>query len=122
MLPPPELAQHNPEVDLVGADRSPVADRIDFAGSIKWIGSPFDRHDLETLRQPHPGYEPGRSVLAIVSLSGADLVWAPEEITGVRRLYAPGSAEVEEDRKPLDDLAAAIAKYEYWHPSHSSHR
>jgi hypothetical protein len=83
---------------------------------------PFDRHDLETLRQPHPGYEPGRSVLAIVSLSGADLVWAPEEITGVRRLYAPGSAEVEEDRKPLDDLAAAIAKYEYWHPSHSSHR
>lgn len=83
--------QHNPEVDLVGADRSPVAGRIDFAGSIKWIGSAFDRHDLESLRHSAnhvPGYETGRSGLAVVSLSGADigtdevdLVWGPDEIT-----------------------------------------
>ncbi|MEV8441868.1 hypothetical protein AB0425_31180 [Actinosynnema sp. NPDC051121] len=82
--------RHNPEVDLVGADRSPVADRIDFAGSIKWIGSTFDRHDLATLRHSAnhiPGYDPARSGLAVVSLSGTDidthdvdLAWGPEEI------------------------------------------
>ncbi|CCH29469.1 hypothetical protein ABZ816_16020 [Actinosynnema sp. NPDC047251] len=36
-------------------------------------------------------------------------------LDGARGLYELGSAEVEEDRKPLDDLAAAIAKYESWH-------
>ncbi|ROP37227.1 hypothetical protein EDD40_2527 [Saccharothrix texasensis] len=82
--------QHNPEIDLVGADRSPVAGRIDFAGSIKWIGSTFNRHDLETLRHSANhvlGYEAGRSGLVVVALSGADidtddvdLVWGPEEI------------------------------------------
>ncbi|MFC5058668.1 ATP-binding protein [Saccharothrix xinjiangensis] len=82
--------QHNPEIDLVGADHSPVAGRIDFAGSIKWIGSTFDRHDLETLRHSAnhiPGYEPARSGLAVVSLSGTDidtddanLIWGPQEI------------------------------------------
>ncbi|PRY41409.1 hypothetical protein CLV43_105167 [Umezawaea tangerina] len=84
--------QHNPEVDLVGADRSPVATRIDFAGSIKWITSRFDRHDLEALRHAAghvPGYDDRRSGLVVVSLSGADisvddvdLVWGPDDIMG----------------------------------------
>ncbi|MFF5099619.1 MULTISPECIES: ATP-binding protein [Actinosynnema] len=83
-LPWPETAvvggwwnrQHNPEIDLVGADRTPVAGRIDFAGSVKWIGTPFDRHDLTALRRGAleiPGYEAGRCGLAVVSLSGEDL-------------------------------------------------
>lgn len=82
--------QHNPEVDLVGADRSPVAGRIDFAGSIKWITGAFDRHDLHSLRHAvgHiPGYDHERSGLVVVSLSGADLdtdeadlLWGPDEI------------------------------------------
>lgn len=81
--------QHNPEVDLVGADCAPVAGRIDFAGSIKWIGSTFDRHDLESLRHSvdHiPGYDHERFGLAVVSLSGTDigtgevdLVWGPDD-------------------------------------------
>jgi hypothetical protein len=82
--------QHNPEVDLVGADRSPVASRIDFAGSIKWISTTFDRHDLESLRHSvnHiPGYDHERSGLAVVSLSGTDigteevdLMWGPDDV------------------------------------------
>ncbi|MET1075372.1 MAG: ATP-binding protein [Umezawaea sp.] len=84
--------QHNPEVDLVGADRSPVAGRIDFAGSIKWITGSFDRHDLHSLRHSAghiPGYDHGRSGLVVVSLSGADLdtdevdlLWGPDEVMG----------------------------------------
>ncbi|GAA2123021.1 AAA family ATPase [Streptomyces synnematoformans] len=68
----------NPEVDLVGADRAPVAARLLFAGSVKWLDSPFDRHDLADLQRTAPqvpGFDPSRSGLAVVSLSGttADL-------------------------------------------------
>src|SRR5690606_26304070 len=35
----------DPDIDLIGADRAPVAGRVFFAGSIKWLGTPFDRHD-----------------------------------------------------------------------------
>jgi AAA+ ATPase superfamily predicted ATPase len=84
--------QHNPEVDLVGADRAPVAGRVDFAGSIKWIGAAFDHHDLLSLRRSAnhiPGYETDRSGLAVVALAGADigadevdLMWGPDEVLG----------------------------------------
>lgn len=84
--------QFNPEIDLVGGDRSPVARQICFAGSIKWLSSPFDRHALNELLagvQHLPGFEPGRSGLAIVSLSGTatdlrgagvELVWGASEV------------------------------------------
>lgn len=39
--------QFDPEIDIVGADRSPVAKRLYFAGSIKWLASPFDDRDLK---------------------------------------------------------------------------
>ncbi|MEV6348105.1 DUF234 domain-containing protein [Actinoplanes sp. NPDC051851] len=42
--------QFNPEIDIVGADRGPIAERIGFAGSIKWLDAPFDQRDLESLR------------------------------------------------------------------------
>ena len=82
----------DPEVDLVGADRSPVAGRIDFAGSVKWLTSPVDRHDVATLTASAPavpGFEPGRSGLAVVSLSGraadvdaarVDLWWTADDV------------------------------------------
>jgi AAA+ ATPase superfamily predicted ATPase len=39
-----------PELDLVGADKAPVADRVLFAGSIKWRDNrPFDARDLAAL-------------------------------------------------------------------------
>jgi uncharacterized protein len=82
--------QANPEIDLVGADRAPVASRVAFAGSIKWQDGPFDRHHLDALRRQAPaipGFQPGTSGLVVVSRSGADLsagdvdlVWGPDDI------------------------------------------
>ncbi|MEU6857717.1 DUF234 domain-containing protein [Glycomyces sp. NPDC046736] len=79
----------DPEVDLVGADRGPVAKRVFYTGSIKWIGTPFDRHDFAALVSGSakvPGAEPSQTGLVAVSLSGvtegieADLVWGPQEV------------------------------------------
>lgn len=84
--------QFDPEVDLVGADRCPVAKAITFAGSIKWLGTPFDEHDLATLHAGAvqiPGFTPGITGLAVVSLSGiattpgfdqVKLIWSPEDV------------------------------------------
>ena len=44
--------QNNPEVDLIGADKSPVAHQISFIGSIKWReNQPFDHRDYVQLAQ-----------------------------------------------------------------------
>jgi hypothetical protein len=84
--------QFDPEIDLVGADRWPVAERIHYVGSVKWLGSPFDRHDLAALvlgAAAVPGYVPGGTGLAVVSLSGlaprldsdeVQLHWGPAEV------------------------------------------
>ncbi len=41
---------NNPEVDLVGADRSPIADHIAFVGSIKWLeNNPIEQADINQL-------------------------------------------------------------------------
>lgn len=63
----------NPEVDLVGADRAPVARQLYYAGSIKWLDQPFDRHDTGELQRGAaeiPGFDPGRTALVAVSRSG----------------------------------------------------
>jgi AAA+ ATPase superfamily predicted ATPase len=81
----------DPEIDLVGTDRTPVAQHIHFTGSIKWLGTPFDRHDLaahHTAAAQVPGYEHGRTGVVVATLSGTDLpahqapdvVWGPEEV------------------------------------------
>ncbi|GID29246.1 ATP-binding protein [Paractinoplanes brasiliensis] len=82
--------QANSEIDLVGADRAPVASRIAFAGSVKWQDGPFDRHHLDELRRDVPmipGFEPGVGGLVVVSRSGVDLpagavdlIWGPGDI------------------------------------------
>lgn len=89
--------QFSPEVDLVGADRAPVARRIVFAGSIKWLASPSDDHDLARLNTTAPqvpGFVLGESGLMIVSRSApapdldlrrVDVVWCPADILGVWR-------------------------------------
>lgn len=65
---------NDPEVDLVGADREPVAKRITFVGSIKWQENrPFDNHDLARLilhRSRIPGADESTALLA-VSRGGA---------------------------------------------------
>ncbi|MET7767459.1 ATP-binding protein [Nocardia sp. NPDC005366] len=81
----------NPEIDLIGADRSPVANRVIFAGSIKWLGTPFDRHDLAELTRgvaSVPGFVPHETALVLVSLADVertladtvDLVWNAADV------------------------------------------
>jgi hypothetical protein len=81
----------DPEVDLVGADRSPVASQVYYAGSVKWLNRPFDGRDLAELQRGAvsiPGYSPGASGLVAVSAGGVDagvaaqlaLCWGPEDV------------------------------------------
>jgi hypothetical protein len=84
--------QFNPEVDLVGADRGPVAGQISFVGSVKWLSSPFDRHDLANLTSAAPrvpGFSLGGTDLVVVSGSGiatdvnakmVRLLWGPDQV------------------------------------------
>jgi hypothetical protein len=86
----PSCATFNPEIDLVGADRAPVASQIHFCGSLKWPGSPFDTHDLRQLQEGArhiPGFDASHTGLIAVSRSGADLpadavdvVWSPDDV------------------------------------------
>lgn len=81
---------NDPEIDLVVADRAPVAKRILAVGSVKWLeNAPFDTHDLARLlthRTQLPGADPD-TPLVVVSRSGC-------AVDGVRH-YGP------------DDLIAA---------------
>lgn len=63
-------------LDLVGADRDPVAGRIDFVGSIKWHDERgFDNHDFVDLlrgRDRVPGAD-ADTPLMVVSRAGIDV-------------------------------------------------
>jgi uncharacterized protein len=60
---------NDPEIDLVGADREPVARHISFVGSIKWRDRhPFDERDLAELiahRSRMPGADESTPLLAV---------------------------------------------------------
>jgi hypothetical protein len=81
--------QSTAEIDLVGADRNPVANRVMFAGSIKWQDGPFDRHHLAELQRDAPlipGFDAGCG-LVVVSRSGTalppdavDVIWSPDDV------------------------------------------
>ena len=63
----------DPEIDLIGADRAPVARTIYYAGSIKWLDRPFDNHDLAELQRGAtgaPGFDIGGTALVAVSRAG----------------------------------------------------
>jgi uncharacterized protein len=78
---------HTPEVDVVGADRGPIAKKLAYVGSIKWRDrSPLDRSEADKLRQDAaliPGVDSNITTLA-VSLSGVtgdvDLALGPEHL------------------------------------------
>ncbi|TMR14866.1 ATP-binding protein [Nonomuraea turkmeniaca] len=82
-----------PEVDLVGADRGPVARQVFFTGSVKWLDGEFDGHALRAMFEASaqvPGVVPGRTGTVVVSRSGmaagvgpVDVHWGPEDIVGV---------------------------------------
>jgi hypothetical protein len=81
---------NDPEVDLIGADREPVAKRIALVGSVKWRdGHPFDERDLAALvahRAQVPGADDDTPLVAVsrsgvqvnspVALGPADLIAA----------------------------------------------
>lgn len=83
---------NDPEVDLIGADREPVARQIAFVGSIKWRDSqPFDERDLADL-VTHRSQVPGAAEstpLVVVTRSGTrvitPLVLGPEDLLSAWR-------------------------------------
>ena len=60
---------NRPEIDIVGADREPIAKRVTMVGSIKWQENrPFDSHDFASLvahRSQLPGADESTELLAI---------------------------------------------------------
>jgi AAA+ ATPase superfamily predicted ATPase len=85
---------NDPEIDLVGADRAPIAKKVTMVGSIKWLeDKPFDGRDLARLiihRSQLPGADDSTPLLAvsrtgttisdITALSPDDLLaaWDPQ--------------------------------------------
>ncbi len=80
------------EIDVVGADRAPVAKELLFVGSVKWLeNSPFDRHDLAALHR-HRALLTADPVPAIaVSRSGVDCA-GPDAAYGPADLLAAWSS------------------------------
>lgn len=59
------------EIDIVGADRAPVANRLLFLGSVKWLEhSAFDQHDLVALQRHRDRISTEPVPLLAVSRSG----------------------------------------------------
>lgn len=60
---------NDPEIDIVGADRGPIAKRITMVGSIKWLDArAFDSHDLARLmvhRSRLPGADDSTPLVAV---------------------------------------------------------
>ena len=74
------------EIDIVGADREPVAKRLLFLGSIKWLeSSAFDQHDLLALQRHRDRVTDEALPLLAVSRSGVstthlDAAFAPADL------------------------------------------
>lgn len=81
--------QNNPEIDLVGADRAPVAGAVHLVGSVKWRDAhPFSRRDHDDLVRGMvtvPGVDRDTPMVA-VSRSGVDdglplaASWGPDDL------------------------------------------
>ena len=71
------------EIDIVGADRQPVARELRFLGSIKWLeNAPFDDHDRAALTRHWAALTDQPIPLIAVSRSGA-------ATTGLHAVYGP---------------------------------
>ncbi|MQM26507.1 DUF234 domain-containing protein [Glycomyces albidus] len=78
---------NNPEIDIVGGDREPVARRVTVVGSIKWLeNKPFDQRDFAALvahRARLPGADEDTPLLAVARSGcgiGAVRCIGPEEL------------------------------------------
>jgi uncharacterized protein len=81
--------QNNPEIDLVGADRGPVARSLHFLGSVKWQeNQPFGRREYDSLARGMlavPGSEPTTPLVAVSRCGVADdlplaAFWGPGDL------------------------------------------
>lgn len=64
---------NNVEIDIVGADRAPIAKELRFVGSVKWLEqSPFDQHDLMALHRHRAALTAEPVPILAVSRSGVD--------------------------------------------------
>lgn len=71
------------EIDIVGADRQPIAARLLFLGSIKWLErSPFDAHDLAVLKRHRAAVTDEPLPLVAASRSGVTC-------SGLQAAYGP---------------------------------
>ena len=74
------------EIDIVGADREPIAKQLLFLGSIKWLeNAPFDAHDFVALRRHRDRVTDEPIPLPAVSRSGCtaehlDATFGPDEL------------------------------------------
>ncbi|MFV2008455.1 MULTISPECIES: DUF234 domain-containing protein [unclassified Micromonospora] len=74
------------EIDIVGADRAPIARELYFVGSIKWHDqSPFDGHDLSALFRHRASLTDEPVPTVAVSRSGAscrglDVLYQPTDL------------------------------------------
>ncbi|MGH3274167.1 MAG: ATP-binding protein [Streptosporangiaceae bacterium] len=111
------------EIDIVGADREPVARRLLFLGSVKWLETrQFDAHDLVALQRHRDRVTTEPVPLIAVSRSGAatrhlDAVFTPADLIGAWDADAAAEATAEviariaRDREPvhltMDDILTA---------------
>lgn len=86
--------RNNPEIDLVGADREPVANAVQFVGSIKWQDShPFGAREYRALVADMlavPGADPETPLVAVARCGVEDGLplaagWGPEDLVGAWR-------------------------------------
>ena len=79
------------EIDLVGADRQPVAKQLFFVGSVTWLeNSAFDSHDLASLQKHRSAITDDPLPLVAVSrngtgCSGLQAAYGPEELLSAWR-------------------------------------
>jgi AAA+ ATPase superfamily predicted ATPase len=86
--------QNNPEVDLIGADREPVARTVGFAGSIKWHDDrPFDRREYDALVRAAVAVPGLGEEVPLVGVSRSGFIdglplaatWGPEDLVAAWR-------------------------------------
>lgn len=77
-----------PEIDLIGADRGPIAGTIHYAGTIKWLDKqPLEQRDVDRLRTDLaavPGTSSSTPLIAVsrrdAKVTGAAAVLGPDDL------------------------------------------